>query len=66
MKRQTIGFSLLCGLTIGVALMGAAGPPSIDAAFQKFWDARSPQDAAKAGPDIVSSGVTFADALARL
>ncbi len=52
---------LLC-----VTLAGAAAPLSIDAAFQKFWDTRSPADAGKATQDIVNSRVTFADALARL
>jgi hypothetical protein len=55
----------LCALTCAIAAAGAAGPPPIDAAFQKFWDARNPQDAARAAPAIVGSGVTFADALAR-
>ena len=56
----------LCGLMLAIAAAGAAAPPSIDAAFQKFWDAKNPQDAAKAGQDVAGSGVTFADALARL
>ncbi len=38
----------------------------VDAAFKAFWAARSPQDAAKVIPDIVKSGVSFADALKRL
>jgi molybdopterin-dependent oxidoreductase alpha subunit len=44
----------------------AAAPPSIDAAFQRFWAARNPPDAGKAAQDIVRSGVTFDDALGRL
>jgi hypothetical protein len=46
--------------------VGAAAPLSTDAAFQKFWSARNPDDAAKAAAAVVSSGVAFDDALARL
>ena len=66
MKLPAIWTSVFCGLTLGVALLPAAAPPTPDEAFRKFWDARTPQDAGKAGQDVVSSGVTFDDALARL
>jgi hypothetical protein len=36
-----------------------------EAAYQKFWSAKNPADATKAVQDIINSGVTFADALAR-
>jgi pimeloyl-ACP methyl ester carboxylesterase len=36
-----------------------------EAAFQRFWSAKTPADAARAAQDVVASGVTFADALAR-
>ncbi len=39
---------------------------SIDTAFQKFWNARNPNEAAKAIGDIAKSGVTFEEALRRL
>ena len=52
-------------LLLAVAV-GTAGPPSIDSAFQKFWSARNPDEAAKAAAAVVSSGVTFDAALARL
>jgi len=55
-------FCILC--VLGAAVRAAA-PPTPDAAFMKFWDAHSPSDASKAVQDIVASGVTFADALAR-
>jgi len=48
------------------AATGAAPPPTADAAFQKFWSAHNPDDAAKSAAAVVSSGVTFDDALARL
>jgi hypothetical protein len=48
------------------AAAAAAPPPSIDAVFQKFWSARNPDDAAKAAASVVTSGVSFDEALARL
>jgi hypothetical protein len=57
---------LLCSLALAVAAVGAAAPPAIDVAFQRFWAARDPQDAARAARDVIASGVTFSDALARL
>ena len=55
---------------LGILLLamapGAGAPLTIDAAFQKFWEARSPQEAGKTVQDLVGSGVAFADALARL
>jgi hypothetical protein len=41
-------------------------PPSIDPAFDRFWAAKNPQEAAKAAHDVIASGVTFPDAVARL
>jgi len=58
-------FCTLCILCVLGAAVSTAAPPSIDAAFKKFWEAHSPQEASKTVQDIVSSGVTFADALAR-
>jgi hypothetical protein len=57
---------IVCSLALAVAAVGAVAPPSIDAAFQRFWAARDPQDAARAARDVIASGITFADALARL
>jgi hypothetical protein len=50
-------------LIAGVA--AAAAPPTIEVAFQRFWDARNPQEAAKAATAIVASGVSFDEALNR-
>lgn len=47
-------------------LVSAAPPPAVDAAFEKFWSAHNPQDAAKVAQTIVGSAVAFDDALARL
>ena len=49
-----------------VVLVAAAPPPAVDAAFEKFWGAHNPQDAAKAAQTVVASAVAFDDALARL
>ncbi|MCU1386340.1 MAG: hypothetical protein JWL71_5037 [Acidobacteria bacterium] len=56
--------SVLCCLC-RVGVLRAAAPLSIEAAFQKFWEARSTADAGKATRDIVGSGVSFDEALAR-
>jgi hypothetical protein len=68
MKARVLTALVLCslGFLCGPDVMRAAAPVSTDASFQRFWEARNPADAAKAARDIVSSGVTFADAVARL
>jgi len=64
--------SLLAPVLSAVLLAFAAWTPArgaakdVDAAFLAFWDARTPQDAAKKVADVVASGVTFDDALKRL
>jgi hypothetical protein len=49
---------------VGVAR--AQSPTAVDAAFQKFWDAKSPSDAAKLVDAVLKTGVTYDDALKRL
>ena len=51
-----------------VALVAGQTPPaaSVDAAFQKFWDAKSPADAAKHVDAVLKTGVTYDEALRRL
>jgi hypothetical protein len=39
---------------------------TVDAAFQKFWDARSPAEAARLVDGVLKSGVTYDEALRRL
>ena len=46
------------------SLVGAQG--RVDSAFQKFFDARSRADAEQLADEVVSSGVTFDEALRRL
>ena len=42
------------------------GAGRIDAAFQKFWSATSPDEAERFVDDVIKSGVTFDDAMRRL
>jgi len=48
------------------AVVHAQLPSAVDAAFQKFWDARSPADAAKLVDAVLKTGVTYDEALAQL
>ena len=43
-----------------------AASGDVDSVFKAFWAARGPQDAAKVIPEIVKSGVGFAEVLKRL
>jgi len=61
MKLTCLAAAVACSVVVS-----AQSTPSIDAAFQKFWDTRSPADAAKQVDAIVKTGVTFEDALRRL
>jgi hypothetical protein len=63
MRRALLAaFAFLLGAT---AITRAQGT-STDAAFKAFWDARTPQDAARSVPRIVASGVSFDEAWNRL
>jgi predicted esterase len=53
-------------MIISPAMPDARGPESIDGAFARFWDARSPDEASKAVDAILKSGVGVEEALARL
>ena len=60
-----IGPAILCALWLPDSRTPYAGQsPSttIDAAFERFWDANSPEQAVDRLDDIVKSGVTFEDA----
>ena len=45
---------------------GQSATASVDTAFTKFWDARTPVDAARAADAVLASGVGYEDALQRL
>ena len=68
MKRTSLLAQVLSAALLALAwwtpARGAA--KDVDAVFKAFWDARTPQDAAKKVPDIVGSGVSFDEALKRL
>jgi hypothetical protein len=57
-----------CGLFIGAALMSfpVARAQNVDAAFQRFWSAKSPKEAAQVADDIIKSGIAFDGVLRRL
>ena len=52
---------------LGIALLAAQPTaPASDAAFAKYWDAKSPADAMKVAAEIVKTGASFDDVFARL
>src|SRR5262245_52590309 len=53
-------------LTAGFVAVQGQAPSSLDTAFQKFWDAKSPAEAARVVDGVIKSGVTYEDALQRL
>ena len=62
MKRRLFACAAGSALLASTLVATAAGA-DVDTAFKAFWAARSPQEAAKTIPDIVKSGVGFADAI---
>jgi hypothetical protein len=51
---------------LAFALLLQANTNRIDAAFQKFWVAASPEDAEHYIEDVIKSGVSFDEAYQRL
>jgi len=45
---------------------GGAGAADIDAAFARFWEARSPADAARVVDAVTGTGITYDEAVRRL
>jgi len=66
MRARLCQIAVACVAIAFAVLVSAAPQPSIDLAFDKFWSARNPQDAAKAAQAVVASAVGFDEALARL
>ena len=56
----------LAMLVVVMAGASAPAPDRVDAAFRKFWEARNTSQAARATEDVVASGASFDEALARL
>jgi poly(3-hydroxybutyrate) depolymerase len=62
-------FACVLGLItalVGFPNAGAQTGTAIDAAFQKFWSARSSTEAERSAADVVKTGISFNDALQRL
>jgi dienelactone hydrolase len=57
---------LLACAALFIAARPAADSAAIDQAFKEFWDAGDPGGAVKRIADILKTGVTFEDALARV
>jgi len=51
---------------ITAVALRAQSPPAVDAAFTRFFDARTPAEIAAASDAVIASGVSFDDTLARL
>jgi poly(3-hydroxybutyrate) depolymerase len=66
MKHAVRSASAFALAFLAVTTVPSAAQKDIDAAFEAFWEARTPQDAARLVPDIVSSGVSFDETLKRL
>jgi len=64
--KRTLRLCSVCSIAVLAAtLVTSAAAKDVDTVFKAFWDARTPQDAAKLVPDIVGSGVAFDEALKR-
>jgi hypothetical protein len=57
---------LAAALAIAVLQPQPKTPAPIDAAFEEYWDAKSPADAAKAAAEIVKTGAPFDQVYSRL
>ena len=63
---KLLRLALLVLAASAVTVVGAQSPSPVDTAFQKFWDARSPSEAAKLVDGVLKTGVTYDDALKQL
>ena len=66
MKLLFLRLACLAAPVLVASISPSAASIDIDGAFKAFWAAPAPQDAARAIPDIVKSGVGFGEALRRL
>ena len=66
MKRASFPLSVCSIALFAATLAPYAAGKDVDAVFTAFWEARTPQDAAKLVPDLAGSGVSFDEALKRL
>ncbi|HYR44510.1 MAG TPA: hypothetical protein VER98_15885 [Terriglobia bacterium] len=67
MKPRRFALTLISIATFAAVMTaGAQTTPRIDAAFEKFWAAKSPSEAERRIDDIIKTGVTFDEAMRRL
>jgi predicted esterase len=65
LKRLALTFVIVVSLSFAVG-HAQVRTDAIDAAFQKFWNAKSPKEAEQQVNPLVKTGVSFDDALRRL
>ena len=63
--RSIIG-ALCLAVTIGGVWLSAAPAVNLDPLFKRFWDARNPQEAARAGAELVRAKAPFDAVFSRL
>ncbi len=63
---KLLRLALLALAASAVPLLASQSPSPGEAAFQKFWDARSPSEATKLVDAVLKTGVTYDDALIQL
>ena len=65
-RRLVFGIAIVAACVAGAAGRPAAQTSATDAAFEAFWSASSPEEAARLVDPIVRAGVTFDEAYRRL
>jgi membrane-associated protease RseP (regulator of RpoE activity) len=65
-RRLVLGLVVILAWMAQFAGRPAAQSPAVDAAFERFWSASSPVEAAPLAEAILRTGVTFDDAYRRL
>jgi hypothetical protein len=58
-RLRFFGSLLLLPVLAILPVARAQNASNVDTAFQRFWSAKSPQEAAQRADDIVKSGVTY-------
>src|SRR5436309_14387407 len=66
MKLTRLGLSVIAATLFALPASYAQTSSRIDAAFEKFWAAKSPNEAERMVDDIIKTGVTFDVGLRRL
>ena len=66
MKLTRLGLSVIAATLFALPASYAQTSSRLDATFEKFWAAKSPDEAERMVDDIIKAGVSFDDALRRL